>query len=278
MLRPCTATASSAHRRLSATLFPCRRKGETKAVILPPIPAFPLSGEGGASSNFKSVKHLHALSIDIAIGRNDINVITAVAQGLPHTIRKKMEVAMGKLGVFNLVTLDGYFAGQGGDISWHNVDAEFQEYAEKASNSGNTLLFGRKTYDLMRKYWPTPEALKNDPVVAKGMNDSKKIVFSRKLDKADWSNTRLVKGDLIEEVRKLKEHSGKDLTILGSGSIVAQLTQAGLIDEYQILLNPVVLGKGKTLFEGVDRTITLKLVKSHAFSNGNIMLYYELAK
>jgi dihydrofolate reductase len=185
---------------------------------------------------------------------------------------------MGKLGVFNLVTLDGYFAGVGGDISWHMVDAEFQEYAEKASNSGNTLLFGRVTYDLMNSYWTAQEAIKDDPVVAKGMNDSQKIVFSRNLARADWANTRLIKGDLIEEVRKLKKHSGSDMTILGSGSIVAQLTQAGLIDEYQILLNPVVLGKGKTLFEGVDHTITLKLVKSHAFSNGNIMLYYEPAR
>ena len=184
---------------------------------------------------------------------------------------------MGKLGVFNLVTLDGYFAGPGGDISWHMVDEEFQQYAEKASNSGNTLLFGRVTYELMAHYWPTHAALKDDPVVAKGMNDSQKIVFSRTLVEADWANTRLVKGDLTEEVRKLKKQPGKDMTILGSGSIVAELTQAGLIDEYQMLLNPVVLGKGKTMFEGIHRKITLKLVKSHAFRNGNIMLYYEPA-
>ena len=184
---------------------------------------------------------------------------------------------MGKLGVFNLVTLDGYFAGPGGDISWHMVDEEFQQYAKKASNSGNTLLFGRVTYELMAHYWPTHAALKDDPVVAKGMNDSQKIVFSRTLVEADWANTRLVKGDLTEEVRKLKKQPGKDMTILGSGSIVAELTQAGLIDEYQMLLNPVVLGKGKTMFEGIHRKITLKLVKSHAFRNGNIMLYYEPA-
>ena len=77
---------------------------------------------------------------------------------------------MRKLSVFNLVTLDGYFAGQDGDISWHNVDEEFQELANAASNSGNTLLFGRVTYELMVSYWPTPEAIKNDPIVAAGMN------------------------------------------------------------------------------------------------------------
>jgi dihydrofolate reductase len=184
---------------------------------------------------------------------------------------------MRKLGVFNLVTLDGYFAGQDGDISWHMVDAEFQELAETNSNSGNTLLFGRVTYELMAGYWHSPDALKNDPVVAQGMNSSPKIVFSRTLSKADWANTRLVKDDMLGEVRKLKQQSGKDLTVLGSGSIVAQLAQAGLIDEYQILLNPVVLGKGRTMFENVKDKLALKLIKTRTFGNGNVLLRYEPA-
>jgi dihydrofolate reductase len=187
----------------------------------------------------------------------------------------KRRTNMRKLGVFNLVTLDGYFSGQGGDISWHRVDPEFQEYAEKNSTSGNTLLFGRVTYEITASYWPSPEALKDDPVVAKGMNSSPKIVFSRTLRKADWANTRLVKNDLLGEIRKLKQQSGKDLTILGSGSIVKQLAPAGLIDEYQILLNPVVLGKGKTMFEGVESKLTLKLTKTRTFGNGNVLLCYE---
>ncbi len=182
---------------------------------------------------------------------------------------------MRKLSVFNLVTLDGYFAGENGDISWHHVDAEFQELAEEASNSGNTLLFGRVTYELMASYWPTPEAIKNDPIVAQGMNTSEKIVFSRTLDKVDWDNTRLVKGDMPAEIRKLKRQPGKDMTVLGSGSIVSQLAQAGLIDEYQILLNPVVIGKGRTMFEGVRDRIALKLTKTRTFGNGNVLLHYE---
>jgi len=185
---------------------------------------------------------------------------------------------MRKLNVFNLVTLDGYFAGEGGDISWHMVDEEFQELAKAASNSGNTLLFGRKTYQLMESYWPTPEALKNDPIVAKGMNSAQKIVFSRTLEKADWNNTRLVKDDMLAEVRKLKQGAGKDLTVLGSGSIVAQLAQEGLIDEYQVLLNPVVIGKGRTMFEGVRDKIALKLIKTRTFGNGNVLLTYEKAR
>jgi dihydrofolate reductase len=185
---------------------------------------------------------------------------------------------MRKLGVFNLVTLDGYIAGPGGDISWHNVDEEFQELANAASNSGNTLLFGRVTYELMAGYWPTPEAIKNDPVVARGMNRAEKIVFSRTLDKVSWNNTRLVKEGLLEEVRKLKQGSGKDLTVLGSGSLVSQLAQGRLIDEYQILLNPVVIGQGKTMFGGVKDRFSLRLTGTRTFKNGNVLLNYELAR
>jgi dihydrofolate reductase len=185
---------------------------------------------------------------------------------------------MRKLIVFNLVTLDGYFAGQGGDISWHNVDEEFQELAEMASNSGNTLLFGRVTYELMVSYWPTSEAIKNDPIVAQGMNKAEKIVFSRTLITADWNNTRLVKDNMLTEIRKLKQESGKDLTVLGSGSIVSQLAQDRLIDEYHILLNPIVIGKGKNMFEGVKDRFSLKLTKTRVFGNGNVLLNYELVK
>jgi dihydrofolate reductase len=185
---------------------------------------------------------------------------------------------MRKIVVFNLVTLDGYFAGKGGDISWHNVDEEFQELANAASNSGNTLLFGRVTYELMASFWPTPEAMRTDPIVAAGMNKSEKIVFSRTLDTADWNNTRLVKDDMIAEVRKLKQGSGKDLTVLGSGSVVSQLAQEGLIDEYNILLNPVVIGSGKTMFEGIKDTFALKLISIRTFGNGNVLLRYIPAK
>jgi len=182
---------------------------------------------------------------------------------------------MRRLLVFNLVSLDGYFADADGDISWHRVDEEFQELANQASNSGNTLLFGRVTYELMASYWPTPEAARSDPIVAAGMNRADKIVFSRTLARADWNHTRLVQGNLIEEVRNLKRGSGQDLTILGSGSIIAQLAPTGLIDEYQILLNPVVLGKGRTMFEGAHGPLALALLKTRTFKNGNLLLTYQ---
>ena len=185
---------------------------------------------------------------------------------------------MRKLQVFNLITLDGYFTGENGDISWHKTDEEFQELAEKASTSGNTLLFGRVTYELMAAYWPAPAALKDDPVVARGMGASPKIVFSRKLKEAAWENTRLVKGDMLGAVRRLKRGSGKPLVVLGSGSLVAQLAQAGLVDEYQLLVVPVIIGKGRPLFEGVRRRVDLRLVSTRAFANGNVLLTYHPAK
>jgi len=119
--------------------------------------------------------------------------------------------------------------------------------------------------------------MKNNPAVAEGMNRMPKAVFSRTLDKASWSNTMLVKGDLAAEVRKMKTESGPDMVILGSGSIVSQLAQEGLIDEYQIALSPVVLGRGKTMFEGVDKKLSLKLTKSRTFGNGSVFLCYEPA-
>jgi dihydrofolate reductase len=182
---------------------------------------------------------------------------------------------MRKLKVFNLVTLDGYFAGEDGDISWHRVDEEFQELANVAANSGNTLLFGRVTYLLMASYWPSPEALRDDPLIAAGMNRAEKLVFSRSLDRVEWHNARLVKGELLDEVRRLKAGSGPDLTLLGSGTIIAQLAAAGLIDEYQLLLNPVALGRGRTLFEGIAKKLEFKLTGTRRFGNGNLLLTYE---
>src|SRR6266404_3005636 len=175
---------------------------------------------------------------------------------------------MRKLVVFNHVTLDGYFTGIDGDMSWaHKAkqDAEWNAFAADNAKGGGVILFGRITYELMISYWPTPLAAKNDPVVAERMNSLQKVVFSRTLDKASWSNTTLVKSDLAAEIRKMKKEPGEGMAILGSGSIVSQLAHEGLIDEYQIVVNPLVLGKGRTMFEGVQEKLALKLAKTRAF-------------
>jgi len=185
---------------------------------------------------------------------------------------------MRKLVVFNQVTLDGYFADVNGDISWaqkEKQDAEWNAFVAENASGGGVLLFGRITYELMASYWPTPHAIQNNPIVAGAMNKLPKVVFSRTLDKASWNNTKLVQGDMAAEIRKMKEEPGADMAILGSGSIVSQLAQEGLIDEYQIAMNPVVLGKGRTMFDGIKEKLTLKLTKSRAFGNGNVLLWYE---
>lgn len=187
---------------------------------------------------------------------------------------------MQKLAVFNSVALDGYFTGKNGDMGWAYAgsdDPEFREFTAGNASGEGTLLFGRKTYEMMASYWPTPAAARNAPQVADGMNRMPKIVFSRTLDRASWDNTRVLKGDLIEEVRRLKERSGEGLVILGSGSLVSQLAPEGLIDEYQMVLTPVVLGEGRTMFETVKKELPLKLTRTRAFRNGKVFLCYEPA-
>jgi len=183
---------------------------------------------------------------------------------------------MRKLIVFNNVTLDGYFTDRNGDMSWaHQHDPEWLEFVQGNASGGGELLFGRKTYDLMASYWPTPMASKNDPVVADQMNKLPKVVFSRSMDKASWSNTRVVKGDIAAEVRKMKSADGPGMAIFGSGTIVANFAQANLIDEYQIAIHPIILGAGRTMFEGLKTKLSLRLTKSRTFGNGIVFACYE---
>ncbi len=187
---------------------------------------------------------------------------------------------MRKLIAFNHVTLDGYFVDADGQFSWArkgNEDPEFAAFVAENASGGGELLLGRVTYNIMASFWPTPVADQHMPEVAKGMNASPKVVFSRTLDKAEWNNTRLIKGELAAEVRKLKEEDGPGMCILGSGTIVAQLAAAGLVDEYQMVLDPVALGKGRSMFEGLPAPLELKMTKTRVFKNGKIFLSYEPA-
>jgi dihydrofolate reductase len=185
---------------------------------------------------------------------------------------------MRRLVVFNHVSLDGYFTDRNGDMSWAHQgtqDPEWNAFVEGNAGGGGVLLFGRVTYQLMAGFWPTPVAAQMMPTVAERMNSAAKVVFSRTLDQATWSHTKLAKGDLVAEVRKLKNEPGEGLVILGSGSIVAQLAASGLIDEYQIVMDPVALGKGRTMFDGIRENLTLKLTKTRTFRNGSVLLCYE---
>jgi dihydrofolate reductase len=128
---------------------------------------------------------------------------------------------------------------------------------------------------MMASYWPSASSPTEDPIIIEAMNNSSKIVFSKTLEKLDWKNSRLFKGNIKEEISKLKQQPGKNIVIFGSGSIVSALTQLGLIDEYMILVNPIVLGSGKPLFKGLKDRLSLKRIKIKEFNCGVVLLHYQ---
>jgi dihydrofolate reductase len=184
---------------------------------------------------------------------------------------------MRKMGVFNSVSLDGYFTDTNNDYSFAHEganDPEFMEFTKGNVRGSNALVFGRITYEVMVAWWPTAAAAEAMPEIAKGMNEAPKYVFSRTLDAADWSNTTLLKNDPATEIGRIKQTPGPDMTILGSGSIVAQLADAGLVDEVQLVVCPVILGAGKSMFAGVTGKPKWTLKKSKSFKNGRVFLAY----
>jgi dihydrofolate reductase len=182
---------------------------------------------------------------------------------------------MRKVIFFNFITLDGFFEGANKELDWHNVDAEFNEFATEQLLSADMLLFGRVTYELMASYWPTESGIKDDPTIAQKMNSIPKIVFSRTLKKAEWNNTKLVKENIEAEVEKLKQQAGKNIFVLGSADLSSTLIKSNLIDEYRIMINPLLLGKGTPLFKGMNEKLNLKLIKTKVFNSGNVLLFYE---
>ena len=183
---------------------------------------------------------------------------------------------MRKAIMFNLITIDGFFEGSNKwDIGWHQVDDEFNEFAIKQLGQAGGLIFGRVTYQGMASYWQSPAAIHDDQEVAGLMNSIPKYVFSKTLDTVDWNNSHLIKGDATEELIKLKRQAGNDLFIFGSANLSSTFIRNGLIDEYRLIVNPIVLGSGGALFNGLDETLKLKLLNVKTFGNGNVLLYYQ---
>jgi dihydrofolate reductase len=184
------------------------------------------------------------------------------------------------ISVFNFVSLDGFFAGPNGEIDWFKdlpEDKEYADYTHSQSQSGSTLLFGRTTYEMMKSFWPTEEARKMEPEMAKVMNDSPKIVFSKTMkpvaDEQYWKNVTVL-SDLSEaSVKNLSARYPGGLTILGSGTIVQQLSNLRLIDVYSLAVVPVILGQGKQLFKDVQE-MKLKHAESKSFRNGVVISNY----
>jgi dihydrofolate reductase len=181
------------------------------------------------------------------------------------------EKPLRKLIVSNVMTLDGFFEGPTG-LDWVVLDADFFEYARELLTEAGTLLFGRKTYEHMAAHWPSAPA----DEIAYRMNHLPKLVFSGTLDKVEWKNSTLVKGDYAEEIVKLKQQDGEGaLVILGSAMLASHLLQYGLVDEYRVILNPLLIGAGRPLFPDIQQKISLKLVRTKPLASGVIILFYE---
>lgn len=182
---------------------------------------------------------------------------------------------MRKLIMWNMVTLDGFFEGaHSWDLDFHELGwgEELQRFSNEQMSKADLVLYGRVTYEGMAKYWPTAKG-----ETAERMNAIQKVVFSRTLTSADWANTRLVGTEAADEVARLKQEPGKDILVFGSADLCASLMRAGLIDEYRIGLNPVVLGQGRPLFApGTDRS-TLRLLEARPLQTGCVLLRYAPA-
>jgi dihydrofolate reductase len=180
-----------------------------------------------------------------------------------------------KLYAFLMMTLDGFYEGPDQEFQFWQVDDEFDEFSAGQLNDTDVLLLGPVTYEGMASYWPTPAARENDPVVAELMNTMPKIVVSTTLQTADWNNTRLLGANVAEQLAKLKQQPGKALAILGSPNLTVSLLGMGLVDELRIMVNPVVLGDGKSLFRSTKQELKLQLLQTRTFSSGNVLLTYQ---
>jgi dihydrofolate reductase len=181
---------------------------------------------------------------------------------------------MPRIKIFESVSANGFFAGDGGDLSWayaHSGDAEFQRYVAGNASSSAALMFGRKTWEMMASYWPSPAARQAQPEVARGMTAARKLVFSRTLKVPGWKNAEIKAGDVKAIVGGLEQ----DAVVLGSGELGVQLLDAGLVDEVEVVVKPVFLGSGRPLFAGAKKPVHLELTFERHFSYGNVVQRYR---
>ncbi|MBG0815702.1 dihydrofolate reductase family protein [Planomonospora sp. ID82291] len=175
------------------------------------------------------------------------------------------------------VSLDGFFEGPDHELDWHLVDDELHDHFNEWLGAMGAFLDGRRSYELMAEFWPTADAdpASPRPVVefARIWRDMPKIVFSRTLEKADW-NTTVLRDVVAEEILELKARPGGDLA-LGGAELAATFMRLGLIDEYRLYVHPVVLGRGKPLFQPSDAGRGLRLAETRVFGNGVVLLRYQ---
>ncbi len=195
---------------------------------------------------------------------------------------------MRRIVMFNRVTADGYFAGPDGNLDWVVPDAELDKAGAAGIPGTDTVLFGRRTYEMFASFWPY--ALDDSPsspnphmprqrspemrAMAVMLNEATKLVFSTTLKEVTWKNSRLLRTFDPQEIEAMKRAPGKDMIVFGSGAIVSQLTAYGLIDEYQFVVDPVLLGRGKRLLSELPTSTALRLEEAKAYPSGNVMLRY----
>ena len=182
---------------------------------------------------------------------------------------------MRTLASFIITPLDGFYEGPNGEFDWPIVDEEFNDFAVRQLDEADTLGFGRATYEHMAAYWPTEQAKANDSAITSRMNDKEKLVFSTTLTEASWSGTTVVGGEAAEHVPTVKAAAGKELLVIGSAHLTASLAQAGVVDELRIMVCPIVLGQGRSLFEGLKKRVPLTLLDVRRFDSGNLLLTYR---
>jgi dihydrofolate reductase len=182
---------------------------------------------------------------------------------------------MRRITLFTNISLDGYFEDSQHDISAFKSD--FEAFSSDSSSEVDTLLFGHRTYEMFKSFWPTPQAQQVAPDVANFINETHKVVVSHHDFDPGWNNVTVISRDVAESIQKLKQQPGGTIMMFGSNNLCVSLMQAGLVDVFQILVNPVALGSGTPLFQGLPHKAELTLTNSRQFKSGVMMLTYEPA-
>jgi dihydrofolate reductase len=186
---------------------------------------------------------------------------------------------MRKLKLQVQMTVDGYIAGQNGEMDWmtSNWDDELKKYVKEITEPVDCIILGRKLAEGFIPYWAAVAANPDDPefTAGKKFTDTQKVVFTKTLDKSNWDNTVLAKGDLFDEITKLKKKDGEDIIAYGGATFVSALIKQWLIDEFHLFINPTAIGRGMTIFKELDNKQNLAFKKSSAFACGIVILCYE---
>ena len=188
---------------------------------------------------------------------------------------------MSKLIVSMMTSVDGFIEGPNRELDWTVESPDFNAYCDDMLDHTDTMLFGRVSYEMMVAYWPAAEAKPKDAFerqFAPKMNARPKVVISRSLERAEWNNTRVVKRNVLEEVQALKQRASKDCFVFGGAGVISTLRRLGLVDEYRVIVHPVVLGRGTPLFTDVGERLSLQPIRSQRFDSGVVALYYRPAE